>query len=294
MKKLFPILFAVLFLASCNKDYDAAMKSADKNYIIKVANAQYEKKKWKEALALYDRLPNLVAGTDDAAEVVFKSAYANYHDKNYKLAGHHFKNFASAFPQDSRREEAAYMAALSYYKGSVDYNLDQTETELALNELQDFLNNYPDTERAKNISQLVDELSLKLEVKAFENAKQYFKMAQYKAAVSAFENVLNDYPGTKLRPQIFDYLLRARSELAINSVFDLKQERLESAIAFTKDAERDFANTNLAKQAVETRNRLVQELAEHRKQQAEYEKRRAEILARQKAEELKKQQKEAN
>ena len=29
----------------------------------------------------YERLTNLVAGTDDAPEVVYKSAYANYYDK---------------------------------------------------------------------------------------------------------------------------------------------------------------------------------------------------------------------
>ena len=54
------------------------MKSADKDFIMKVANEKYEKKKWTDALALYERLTNLVAGTDDAPEVVYKSAYANY------------------------------------------------------------------------------------------------------------------------------------------------------------------------------------------------------------------------
>ena len=68
-----------------------AMKSADKDFILKVANEKFEKKKWKDAIALYERLSNLVAGTDDAANVVYNSAYANYYDKNYKLAGHQFK-----------------------------------------------------------------------------------------------------------------------------------------------------------------------------------------------------------
>ncbi len=63
------------------------MASADKDFILKVANKEYEKKKWTDALALYERLTNLVAGTDDAPEVVYKSAYADYYDKNYKLAG---------------------------------------------------------------------------------------------------------------------------------------------------------------------------------------------------------------
>src|SRR5690606_36811705 len=129
-----------------------------------------------------ERLSNRVAGSDDAPNVVFNSAYANYYDKNYKLAGHQFKNFAVTFPQDPRKEEAAYMSALCYYEGSMDYNLDQTSTELAINELQNFLNEYPTSERSRNISQLMDELRYKLEYKAYENARQYYKMGEYKAA----------------------------------------------------------------------------------------------------------------
>jgi outer membrane protein assembly factor BamD len=60
-------------------------------------------------LALYDRLPNLVAGTDDFPNVGFNTAYANYYDKNYKLAGNQFKNFAVSFPQDKRGRGGIYV-----------------------------------------------------------------------------------------------------------------------------------------------------------------------------------------
>ena len=233
MKKYLIVLLAFFALSACNKQQEMAMKSADKDYILKVANENFEKKKWTDALALYERLSNLVAGTDDAPNVVYNSAYANYYDKNYKLAGHQFKNFSVTFPQDPRAEDAAYMSALCYYEGSMDYNLDQTSTELAINELQNFLNNYPNSEKSKNINELIDELSYKLEFKAYENARQYYKMADYKAANVAFENVLNDFPSTKLAPKIYEYILKSKYELAINSVYDLKKDRIENALAFT-------------------------------------------------------------
>ena len=132
---------------SCNKEHRLAMASADKDYILKVANKEFEKKKWTDALALR-KTYNLVAGTDDAPEVLYKSAFAEYYDKNYKLAGYHFKRFCRKFSKDSRREET-YMSALCYYEDSQDYNLDQANTNSAINELQDFINNYPSSERAK-------------------------------------------------------------------------------------------------------------------------------------------------
>ena len=259
MKKYLIITLAFFALSACNRQQDLALKSADKDYILKVANEKFEKKKWKDALALYERLSNLVAGTDDAPNVVFNSAYSNYYDRNYKLAGHQFKNFSVTFPQDKRAEEAAYMSALCYYEGSMDYNLDQTSTELAINEMQNFLNNYPDSERSKNIDKLIDELTYKLEFKAYENAKQYFKMAEYKAASTAFENVLDDFPSTKLRSKIYDYMLKSKYELAVNSVYTLKKDRIESALAFTKQVERDVPGSDNAQLAIDLRTKLLKE-----------------------------------
>ena len=301
MKKIFSLFAIAFLLLSCNKQYDLAMKSADKDFIMKVANEKYEKKKWTDALALYERLTNLVAGTDDAPEVVYKSAYANYYDKNYKLAAHQFKNFSVTFTNDPRKEEAAYMSALCYYEGSMDYYLDQSNTTSALNELQEFLNNYPNSEKAKNINDLIDELNYKLEFKAYENARQYFKMADYKAATIAFENVLNDFPATKLKSKAYNYILKSKLELAIYSKYDLKKERLESAIAFTRQVEREYPNSDLSKEALDIRGKLEKEVVEFAKLQKEVEARKAEFTEKQKAAEAKedakkqvKDQQEAN
>ncbi len=276
MKKYISLMLMSVVLLSCKTEMDRAMKSADKDFILKVANEKFAKKKWSDALALYDRLPNLVAGTDDAPNVVFNSAYANYYDKNYRLAANQFKNFVISFPQDSRKEEAAYLSALCYYEGSLQYNLDQSNTESAITELQNFLNDYPDSERSKNITQLVDELTYKLEFKAFENAKQYFKMGEYKAAAVTFENVLEDFPATKLRPKIYDIILKSKYELAINSIYDLKKERLDNAIAYAKRVSTELPNTEYSKTADDLSAKLEAEKVKFAALQVEVEKRKAE------------------
>lgn len=291
MKKYLSLLMLSVVLLSCKTEMDRAMKSADKDFILKVANEKFAKKKWADALALYDRLPNLVAGTDDAPNVVFNSAYANYYDKNYRLAANQFKNFVISFPQDPRKEEAAYLSALCYYEGSLDYNLDQSNTESAITELQNFINEYPDSERSKNINQLIDELSYKLEFKAFENAKQYFKMAEYKAAAVAFENVLEDFPATKLRPKIYDIILKSKYELAVNSIYDLKKERLDAAAAYAKRVSNELPNTDYAKTADDLYVKLEDEKVKFAKVQQEVEKRKAEYEAKVKNAEAKENEK---
>ncbi len=284
MKKYILGLFAVAVVSSCISQQDKAMKSADKAYILKVANENFAKKKWKNALALYDRLANLVAGTDDFPNVAYNTASANYYDKSYKLAGHQFKNFSINFPKDPRAEEAAYLSALCYYEGSMDYNLDQSSTELAINELQSFLNEYPASERSKNINTMIDELSYKLEFKAFENARQYFNMGEYKAANTALENVLNDFPSTKLRPKIYGYIMNSRYQLAAKSIYDLKDERIESALAFTRQVEKDLPNTEYSKTALDLRKKLEKEKANFVIVKKQTEERIATLTAKQKKE----------
>jgi outer membrane protein assembly factor BamD len=282
MKKYIIIVFAAFALTACSREQEKAMKSADKNFILKVANEKFAKKKWKDALSLYDRLSNLVAGTDDYPNILYNQAYANYYDKAYRVAGAQFKSFSVNFMKDPRKEDAAYMSALCYYQGSMDFNLDQTSTKSAINELQDFLNNYPNSEKSKNINTLIDELSYKLEYKAYENAKQYYKMGEYKSASIAFENVLDEFPSTKLRPQISEYILKSKYELAINSMFDLKEERLKNAIAYTKTVNREYADKDLGKLAVDFQQKLEKETQNFDKLQKEIEKRRAALTEKQK------------
>lgn len=282
MKKYLLAIFAFFALSACNKLQDQAMKSADKEFILKVANEKFEQKKWKDALVLYDRLANLVAGTDELQTVAYKTAYANYYDKNYRLAGHQFKNFAMRYVDDPRREEAAYLSALCFYQDSLDYNLDQTSTISAITELQDFLNTYPNSERSKNIGQLIDELSYKLEFKAYENARQYFKIADYKASNVAFENVLNDFPATKLKPKILDYIMKSRYQLAINSIYDLKADRIDNALAYTKTIEKELPGSDYAKTAIEYRQNLEAEKIKFAKIKEEVDAKKAEFLAKQK------------
>lgn len=287
MKKLIIVALASSLIISCNREMDRALKSADKDFILKTANEKFANKKWSDAIALYERVSNLVAGTDEFQNVGYNTAYANYYDKNYKLAGHQFKNFAVSFPQDPRREEASYMSAICYYQGSNDYNLDQTNTQSAITELQDFLNNYPDSERSKNIQTMLDELGYKLEFKAYENARQYYKMGEYLSADVAFDNVLEDFPATKLKPKILDFKMKSKYELAMFSMPDKKKDRLDNAIAYTRTIEKDLPNTDYTKTAVAFRPKLEAEKARFEKIVAEAEKRQAELTAKQKLRKLK-------
>ena len=230
LKKLTLIVFIGLSLSSCNKMYNQAMKSTDKDEIYTIANSLYNDGKYTQAIELYERISTSFVGTEKAADIAYNTADANFKDENYKLAGHLFKNFAGSNPMDARADEALYLSAYSYYKDSPKYNLDQTSTYTAIDELQNFINTYPDSQHVNDANKYITELRQKLELKAYEIAKVYYKTMKYKAAGVAFDNMIDEYPDSKFREEAMIYSLRSKAELAINfSRIEAKDLRLQEA-----------------------------------------------------------------
>lgn len=259
MKKIILILSAsslLLLNVSCEKKLNRALKSGDKDYILKVAEEYEQKKKYTQAISLYEYATKYVVGTDYAPEVAYRNAQLNYLQGNYRLAAHQFKTFVMSYPQDRRAEEAFFMTAFCYYKDSPDYNLDQTNTVNAIKEIQSFINRYPSSDKLNECNTMMDDLTKKLEKKAFENAKTLYKITEYKGAIVAFDNVLDDYPDTKLREDVLIYTLRAKTELAVNSIHSLKNERLNDAVNSYNNFIKLYPNSEYINEAQRLNSRL--------------------------------------
>ena len=111
-------------------------------------------------------------------------------------------------------------------------------------------------------------------------------MADYKAANVSFENVLEDFPSTKLRGKIYEYILKSRYELAVNSVYALKKDRIENALSFTKQVERETPDSENGKLALELRDKLNKEKADFLVLEKKVEASKKEFQEKQKAAEL--------
>ncbi|MDR1876341.1 MAG: outer membrane protein assembly factor BamD [Flavobacteriaceae bacterium] len=256
MKRIILTGLSFLLLVSCEKRLNQALKSTDKDFILKVAEEYETKKRYTQAISLYEYATKFVVGTDEAPEVAYRNAYLNYLDKNYRLAAHQFKNFVLSYPKDSRAHDAAYMIAYCHYVDSPDYNLDQTNTHDALIELQSYIDTYPNSDKIAECNRMMDDLTRKLEKKAFENAKTLYKITEYKAAIISFDNVLEDFPDTKLREEVLIYLLRAKTELAANSIHRLQNDRINDAVNSYNNFIRLFPNSGYSDEAKRLNNRL--------------------------------------
>lgn len=228
---------------SCG-EYQEVLKSKDLDFKFSKAVEYYEAEEYNKAYPIFDELISLYRGTHKAQEVYFYYANTLYMQKNYILAGYHFKNFYKTFPQNEKADEAAFLTAYCYYLEAPAHSLDQAYTYKAINEIQLFINTHPNSERIEDCNHYMEELRGKLETKSFEIAKQYYKTRKFKAAMTAFTTTLSEYPDTPYRKEAMYLKTKAAFKLAENSVPSLQEERFTEARTALNDFEEAFPETD--------------------------------------------------
>ncbi|MEO8588091.1 MAG: outer membrane protein assembly factor BamD [Flavobacteriales bacterium] len=229
MRRVLFLLLAVGLLTSCS-EFNKALKSTDAAYKMEVAEKYYSKEKWDRALPLLEELIMIKRGTSESEKVNYMFAKCYFYMKDYTMAGYYLANFTHTFPSSQYTEECAFLSALCFYKNSPSYELDQTDTRNAIDQLQLFMVRYPETTLKDSCNALIDGLRSKLEVKGYHAADQYFRMRNYQAASVAFKDFVRVWPNSKYREDAMLTILRSDTELAMNSIEVRKVERLREAI----------------------------------------------------------------
>lgn len=238
MKKGILVLSLLMVTLSCSeyqkllKSDETAVKYSTAEELYNEGKAEDSNKKLRKALRLLEQIEPQFRGKPQGQRLVFLLADTYYLLGDYYLSPFQFERFLQLYPNSEKAEEAAYKMAASYYYRSPKYNLDQTDTYKAIEELQVYLNKYPEGDFSEPANEMATELRIKLEKKAYEIAKQYHHTEYYKAAIASFNNFIADYPGSPFREAAYYYRFDSAYKLAINSFQVLMEDRLEEAKEF--------------------------------------------------------------
>lgn len=226
------IVLAFLF-TSCDR-FNKLLKSSDYELKFKRAGEYYQKANYVKAIQLYDELIPFYKGTERGEEIYYYYAYCNYYSGDYSLSQYHFKNFTRQFPGSKHVEECLFMSAYCYYLTSPYYTLDQTDTKNAIKEFQNFVDEFPESQRIDSCNKLVDILRFKLERKDYDLIKQYFDLADYfndyKAVITASKNFIKEFPDSKYVEEVHYLTINSYYLMAMQSIPSKKVERLDGAI----------------------------------------------------------------
>lgn len=229
-RRFFAVSILLVFLAACNGGYNKVLKSTDYRYKARKAFEYYNKKDFTRAQALFEEVLPLIRVTDSGQLAYYYYSYTHYYLKEYYLASYYFKNFSKLYSSSDKAEECLFMSGVCNLKNSPRWSLDQTETNEAIRDFQQFLDKYPNSERKDTANKIIDGLHLKLELKAFNNAKLYYTIQNYKSASVALKSVIDQNPNTVHKEEAMFLIVKSDYLLAENSVETKKLERYEQTM----------------------------------------------------------------
>lgn len=243
MKHLTQLLLGVLLfssLISCN-EYNKVLKSNDYMVKYEAAKEMYAFGEYNRASLLLQDVVTVLKGTDKGEESLFLLGMTNFKSRNYSSAAQYFKKYYQSYPRGIYTEDAQYYAGRALYLDVPETRLDQTGTYEAVTEFQNFLENFPSSRYAADAQKRIFDLQDKLVEKEYLSAKLYYDLgayflnclhggSNYQACIITAENAIREYPYTTRREDLSFLILKAKFDLAEQSVETKKEERYHNAI----------------------------------------------------------------
>ena len=247
MKKYIAIvLLSGAFLASCG-EYNKVIKSTDYINKYEAAKSYFGQGQYLKASTLLEELIPILKGTSDAEESLYMLAMTYYNQGDYISASHYFTNYYNTYPKGTYTELARFHSGKALYLDTPEARLDQSSTYKAIQELQMFMEYFPQSERKSEAQVMIFALQDKLVLKEYLSAKMYYDLGTYTgnasmnadgqingnnflACITTAENILKDNPYTSMRDDVSILLLRAKYKLGVESVLEKIEERMRETI----------------------------------------------------------------
>ncbi|MFT4567129.1 MAG: outer membrane protein assembly factor BamD [Saprospiraceae bacterium] len=261
MKNALWYLIVILALFSaCKTEFETVRTSGDANKMYEKANALYEEEEYNKAITLYELIIPAYRGKSEAEELYFNYANAHYLNRSFILSSHYFKTFTDTYTTSDRREEALFLRAMSHFRLSPKFKLDQAETQKAIESFQQYANSYPDSDRIIACNEKIEELRKKLEMKAYDAGKMYFNTRNYSSSIQSLQNMLKDFPDSDLVEDARFLIAKSSINHAHQSVFTRQKERYEQTVEYCDAYLKRHSSGSHSEEIVKYKNESLNEL----------------------------------
>ena len=251
MKKVV-FLLMMMTVSSCG-EYNKILKSTDYELKYSYAKKYFNAKQYSKSATLLDELVTIFKGTAYAEESLYLLAQSYYGQKDYQTASQYFETYYTTYPKGEFTELSRFYSGYGLYLDSPDPRLDQSQTYKAIEQLQLYLEYYPQSERAEEAQNIMFELQEKLAYKELMATRLYFNLGTYmgnnfQSCVITAQNALKNYPYSKYREEFMFLIIRAKYELALVSVEEKLQGRYRDVVDEYYNYMNEYPEGNYVKQ----------------------------------------------
>ena len=231
--------FIILLFTACG-EYNNILKSTDLNVKFEYAKKYFDEGKYSRTATLLEDVVQMTRTTSRGEEALYLLAQSYYKMKDYSTASEYFKTYFTTYPKGEYAELARFYSAYGLYLDSPDPRLDQSDTYKAMQQFQDFIELYPQSERKDDAQNALFELQEKLAEKELMAVRLYYNLGNYSivpfpggnylSCVITAQNAIRNYPYSKYREELMYYMFKSKYEMAIQSVEEKKEFRYRDVI----------------------------------------------------------------
>ena len=252
-KNILLTLLAASLLSSCG-EYNKLLKSTDYEYKYEAAKNYFAKGQYNKAATLLNELVAILKGTDKAEESLYMLGMSYYNQKDYQVAAQTFIQYYNVYPRGTFAELARFHAGKAMYLDTPEPRLDQSGTYSAIQQLQMFMEYFPESSKKEEAQNMIFQLQDKLVMKEYLAAKMYYNLGNYLgnnylSCVITAQNALKDYPYTNMREDISILILRAKYEMALHSIDEKRPDRYRETVDEYYAFKNEFPESKYLKEA---------------------------------------------
>ena len=267
--KVFILYTVALLFFSCG-EYNKILKSTDLDVKFAYAKKYFDEGKYSRAATLLEDVVQVSRSSSRGEEAIYLLAQSNYKMKDYSTASEYFRTYYTTYPKGEYAELARYYSAYGLYLDSPDARLDQSETYKSMQQFQDFIENYPQSERKEEAQVILFEMQEKLALKELHNVRLYYNLGDYSiilypggnylSCVITAQNAIQSYPYSKYREEFMYYIFKSKYEMAVRSVDDKKGLRNREVVDEYYNFSNEFSEGKYIKEVKKLYEQIDKEL----------------------------------
>ena len=200
MRNFFILLFSIFIIFSCSKKEPEALSTpSNQDEAIKVYREglkDLEDGQFFLARKKFDQSESLLPQTQWAAKSALMSSFCLYSMNFYDDAILNLRRFTKTYPADANIDYANYLIAINYYEQILDEDKDIEPLILSKNEIEKFIDKYPNTDYALDLKFKLDLIINQMAAKELSIARYYIKNEKWIPAINRLKVIVEKYDKT--------------------------------------------------------------------------------------------------
>ena len=248
------VLALLMALMSGCSGYNKILKASDYNTKYSLAKTYFLEGHYTTCSTMLEECVAYQRGTAQAEESMYLLATCYYNLEDYLSASQYYLACYKTYPNSTYSENCLYWSGKSLFLDTPDPRLDPTSTTAAIMQLQRFVETYPNNKYRDEAENMIYTMYDRLVEKEVGTAELYYNMGNYlgnnyRSCIVVAQNALRDYPYTKYREKLSMLVLKAKFQMAQESVLSKRDDRYRDAIDEYYAFKNEFPESSYMKEA---------------------------------------------